>query len=45
MSTQGFEIASQRSGFLGGSAVLVVIGLALIVLTPRKQPEQLAVAA
>jgi len=45
MSTQGFEIASQRSGFLGGSAVLVVIGLALIVLTPRKQPEQRAVAA
>jgi hypothetical protein len=45
MSTQGFEIASQRSGFLGGSAMLVVIGLALIVLTPRKQPEQLAVAA
>ena len=45
MSTQGFEIASQRSGFLGGSAVLVVIGLALIVLTPRRQPEQRAVAA
>jgi uncharacterized protein DUF6632 len=45
MSTQGFEIASQRSGFLGGSAVLVVIGLALIVLAPRKQPEQRAVAA
>ena len=44
MSTQGFEIASQRSGFLGGSAVLVVIGLTLIVLTPRKQPEQQAVA-
>ena len=45
MSTQGFEIASQRSGFLGGSAVLVVIGLALIVLSPRRQPEQRAVAA
>jgi hypothetical protein len=45
MSTQGFEIASQRSGFLGGSAVLVVIGLALIVLAPKKQPEQRAVAA
>lgn len=44
MSTQGFEIASQRSGFLGGSAVLVVIGLALIVLSPR-QPAQRAVAA
>jgi hypothetical protein len=45
MSTQGFEIASQRSGFLGGSAVLVVIGITLIVLTPRRQPEQRAVAA
>ena len=45
MSTQGFEIASQRSGFLGGSAVLVVIGLTLIVLTPRKQPKQRAVVA
>src|SRR5215467_12723737 len=45
MSTQGFEIASQRSGFLGGSAVLVVIGLALLVLISRKQPEQPAVAA
>jgi len=27
----GLEIASQRVGFLVGSAVLVVIGLALIV--------------
>jgi len=45
MSTQGFEIPSQRSGFLIGSAVLVVIGLALIVLAPQKQPEQRAAAA
>ena len=44
MSTQGFEIPSQRSGFLIGSAVLVVIGLALIVLAPQKQPEQRAAA-
>lgn len=36
MSTQGFEMPSQRSGFLIGSAVLVVIGLALLVLAPRK---------
>jgi hypothetical protein len=36
MSTQGFEVPSQRSGFLIGSAVLVVIGLALLVLAPRK---------
>ena len=45
MSTQAFEIPSERSGFLGGSAVLVVIGLALIVLGPRRQPEQRPVAA
>jgi hypothetical protein len=45
MSTQGLEIASERSGFLAGSAVLVVIGLALIALAPRKQPEQRPVAA
>jgi hypothetical protein len=29
---------SQRSGFLIGSAVLVVIGLALLMLAPRKAP-------
>ncbi|HKW16185.1 MAG TPA: DUF6632 domain-containing protein [Terriglobales bacterium] len=45
MSTQGFEIASERSGFLAGSAVLVVIGLALIFLAPRGQPQQRASAA
>jgi hypothetical protein len=39
------SLASQRSGFLSGSAVLVVIGITLIVLTPRRQPEQRAVAA
>jgi hypothetical protein len=32
MSIQGLEIASQRVGFLIGSAVLVLIGVALIVL-------------
>ena len=36
MSIQGLEIASQRAGFLIGSAVLVVIGVALIVLAPAK---------
>ena len=45
MSTQGLEIPSERSGFLGGSAVLIVIGAALIVLAPRKQTEQGPVAA
>jgi hypothetical protein len=37
MSIQGLEIASQRVGFLIGSAVLVVIGVVLIVLAPAKQ--------
>lgn len=37
MSIQGLEIASQRVGFLVGSAALVVIGVALIVLAPAKQ--------
>ena len=38
MSIQGLEIASQRVRFLVGSAVLVVIGTALIALAPAKQP-------
>ena len=37
MSIQGLEIPSQRVGFLVGSAVLVVIGVSLIALTPTKQ--------
>jgi len=37
MSILGLEIASQRVGFLAGSAVLVVIGVALIALAPAKQ--------
>jgi hypothetical protein len=37
MSILGLEIASQRVGFLIGSAVLVVIGVALIALAPAKQ--------
>ncbi len=42
MSTLGLEIASQRVGFLVGSAALVVIGVALIVLAPAKPVEQLS---
>ena len=45
MSTQAFEIAGQKAGFLIGSAVLVAIGLALIVLAPRKQTEPPVAAA
>ena len=37
MSALGLEIASERTGFLIGSAVLVVIGAALIVLAPSKE--------
>jgi hypothetical protein len=40
MSLLGLEIASERVGFLTGSAVLVVIGAALIALAPRKQSPQ-----
>jgi len=36
MSVLGFEMASERAGFLGGSAVLVVIGVVLVVLAPGK---------
>jgi hypothetical protein len=41
MSILGLEIASQRVGFLIGSAVLVVIGVALIALAPGKQSGEL----
>ena len=37
MSILGLEIPNRRVGFLVGSAVLVVIGIALIVLAPAKQ--------
>jgi hypothetical protein len=37
MSVLGFEIASERTEFLIGSAVLVMIGGGLIVLAPRNQ--------
>ena len=44
MSILGLEIASQRVGFLVGSGVLVVIGVALIALAPAKQPVDRASA-
>jgi hypothetical protein len=40
MSILGLEIPNQRVGFLVGSAVLVVIGVALIVLAPLKQSTE-----
>jgi len=36
MSALGFEIVSERTGFLVGSAVLVLIGVALILLPPKR---------
>jgi hypothetical protein len=46
MSILGLEIPNQRLGFLVGSAVLVVIGVALIALAPPKSVERvLAVVA
>jgi hypothetical protein len=41
MSILGLEIAGQRVGFLVGSAVLVVIGVALIMLAPAKESVEL----
>jgi hypothetical protein len=45
MSVLGLEIASERVGFLVGSGVLVVIGVALIALAPAKQSGERAAAA
>jgi hypothetical protein len=42
MSILGLEIANQRVGFLVGSGVLVVIGVALILLAPARQPMERA---
>jgi len=36
MSIRGLEIPGQKVGFLVGSAVLVVIGVALIALNPAR---------
>jgi hypothetical protein len=40
MSLLGLEIASQRDGFLIGSALLVVIGAVLLALAPRRPAAQ-----
>src|SRR5580704_12351582 len=45
MSILGLEIASQRIGFLVGSAVLVVIGVAMIALAPAKESGERVSAA
>jgi len=45
MTILGFHIPSEKVGFLIGSAVLVVIGVALLALAPAKQPVDQASAA
>src|SRR3977135_1124230 len=45
MSILGLEIPNQRVGFLVWSALLVVIGVALILLAPAMQPVERASAA
>lgn len=45
MSALGLELPSERLGFLVGSAMLVVIGVTLLALAPRKHSEQRAAAA
>jgi hypothetical protein len=44
MSVLGFEMPTERKGYLLGSAVLVVIGAALIILAPAKQSSESKVA-
>jgi hypothetical protein len=41
MTILGFEIPSERTGFVVGSAVLVVVAVALIALAPTK-PQPLS---
>jgi len=45
MTTLGLQHASELTGFVGGSAVLVVIGITLIVLTPRSAGERASAVA
>ena len=45
MSALGFEMRAERTGFLIGSAVLVVIGALLIALAPARQSPQQASAS
>ena len=40
MSALGFEMPTERAGFLISSALLVVIGVVLIALSPAKPVEQ-----
>jgi hypothetical protein len=45
MTILGFHMPSERVGFLSGSAVHLVIGIALLALAPTKQSaEQVSTA-
>jgi hypothetical protein len=44
MGTLGFEIPELRTGFLIASAILVVIGVVLIALAPRKPSGERALS-
>jgi hypothetical protein len=43
MTTLGFEIPSEKSGFIGGSAVLVVIAVLLLALLPPRESVAIGV--
>jgi uncharacterized protein DUF6632 len=45
MTILGFEMPSERTGFVGGSGALVVIGVVLLALVPKKMSDELASAA
>jgi peptidoglycan/LPS O-acetylase OafA/YrhL len=45
MTILGLHIPSERAGFLIGSAVLAVIGVALLALAPAKRSVEQALAA
>ena len=45
MTVLGFHMPSERVGFLSGSAVLVVIGVALLALAPAKESVERTSAA
>lgn len=38
MGALGFEMPALKAGFIGGSVVLVVIGVALLALLPKRAP-------
>jgi hypothetical protein len=42
MTTLGFELPPQKSGFIGGSVVLVVIAILLLVLRPGPESSRTA---